>query len=967
MAGENLPIISNRKLDIKSYVPEYLKYKSNGDFYEFIGVFEEYLNTMYINKTNSDQETLGILEKIESLKTLQDAWDIDFDYINHFAKFLGFQININTDDFSINIFGKPFAELDSDEQETIKKHVRQFVKTLPSWYRIKSTKNSVRAMLYSFGLVSDIIEKYTSDYNSTGVNWIDVPLDDVVTLPPGYYPTPHFGISIDVGNSSEIIRTPIPGCIPQSEITINSFESNNIGIIDSSGIEKKNIGGLGSINKFFGVAFRYTRNANNSYPTLIDVSDGTNKLLSVYQDQSVSYETVIEVIVGGSLKQFSTMTPFETLFPLGVEQTIHVSIDLTNPLAAPIMYLDGVEYSNGYDVVNNDSISSFPISTYDLTSSSDGSELSDLYWSSNSDFALLSSVAKYSEGPNEEEDNRPFYNGRELFTQISPDVVPVVTNSFIGDGIDGYIKLATHTFTDFISFKAHIEIDATPTGNGYIYSYNEDIPSAIQPPFRVFITPDRKIQVMAYGSFPSSVDVRKYIRTNEVIALNTRTEVFCYLDLSSATNKIQVFIDGVLATIDVEDNDPFSSLYTPTNPVNTCGCIISSGNRIAFFDGEISELYTSTNPLAITPALIEQYATSEEHFTQVAPDVVPVVIEPSKLVINSTEYNTKKIGDLEWMTENLSYANGSYMYPNNDVNEVGEYGFLYYYQTAVNLIPSGWRLPTKEDFEALISETNQTNTNAGKYLKEDASFWLNGGTVVNNDLGFSSRGAGVVWGTDPNNGYIPNVPFKSRTVFFTSTPSATGEGWYWCLNINDSGSVTFTSEWVTINNANRRNFSVRYVRDWEDSTKQGWIGGAVQGEVKEGWLGEAVQGEIEFEEDTCLIEEVIITDSTLPTWYNNITRLTDIVSQVKPINTVFDGFVSKFSVVPDFTDDQKIQIRAKVFPYYGSYAILSYKTQYLLDEGFGPININTYYLSDAGVDNIYADLENYVAIDGQII
>lgn len=203
-------------------------------------------------------------------------------------------------------------------------------------------------------------------------------------------------------------------------------------------------------------------------------------------------------------------------------------------------------------------------------------------------------------------------------------VIPgVYVDSMIGNGIDSYIKLATHTFTSFVSFKAHIEIDTIPTGNGYIYSFNEDIPSAIQPPFRIFIKSDRTIQVMAYGSFPASSAVRKYINTNETIPLNIRTEVFCYLDLNNSSNQIQVFIDEVLATIKIEDNDSFSSLYTPTNPVNTCGCIISSGNRIAFFDGEISELYTSTNPLAKTPALIEQYATGQEHFTQVAPDALP--------------------------------------------------------------------------------------------------------------------------------------------------------------------------------------------------------------------------------------------------------------------------------------------------------------------------------------------------------
>ena len=773
MAGENLPIISNRKIDIKSYVPEYLKYKSDGDFYEFIGVFEEYLNTMYINKTNGDQEALSILEKIESLKTLQDAWEIDFEYINHFAKYLGFKININTDDFSSNIYGKPFIELDSDEQEVIKKHVRQFVKTLPSWYRIKSTKNSIRAMLYSFGLVSDIIEKYTLDYNSTGINWIDVPLDDTQTLPPGYYPTPHFGISVEVGNYAETIRIPIPGCTPTEEFWINSFDSNFSGVMDSSGINKTSITGLESIDKFIGTAFRYKRKADDSYPTVIEFSNSTDTLLKVYQDLSFSYELVISIEVGGALKLFKTITPFETLFPLNETVSTMIYIDVTDPLAYPKVILNGSEYGegefqNGYAVFSNDPIASFPVSNYNLKSYSDGSELSDLYYSTNANFSSLSSITQYVEDPNALEDNRPYYTGKERFTQVAPDVVPTSVNSFIGNGVDSGVQL------------------------GNINSL---------PPF-----------------------------------LMASTKIIMG---SSQTTDIVFNFGGVQTNV-------FNLVgYTEVGEFK-----VYSGNSIN------AESWSAPLPLIEGATYSIQFSYSDATGVQVWIDGISQIL------------------------------------------------------TNIYLAPPP---PQPSTLELLVG-INQAGGQVGSSTLYD-TYWS---TDINSTLPSS-----VAQYAEAPNPQEDNRPYYTGKELFTQVAP--------------------------------------------DALPSAWLGGAVQGEVELGWLGGAVQGDIQIsEENDCMIEEVITVDSTLPTWYNNITRLTDIVSQVRPINTVFDGFVSKFTVLPDFEDDQKIQIRSRVFPYYGTYIYSVFRSQYFLDEGFGLFDPGSYYISNAGMNDISSDLENYVPIDGQI-
>jgi hypothetical protein len=80
----------------------------------------------------------------------------------------------------------------------IGKYLRFMVANLPNWYKIKTTQNAIKVMLYSFGLIGDINEYYTYDYNT---KWIIYGDDRLEFIPDNYYPTPHFAIKISIDDS----------------------------------------------------------------------------------------------------------------------------------------------------------------------------------------------------------------------------------------------------------------------------------------------------------------------------------------------------------------------------------------------------------------------------------------------------------------------------------------------------------------------------------------------------------------------------------------------------------------------------------------------------------------------------------------------------------------------------------------------------------------------------------------------
>lgn len=104
------------------------------------------------------------------------------------------------------------------------------------------------------------------------------------------------------------------------------------------------------------------------------------------------------------------------------------------------------------------------------------------------------------------------------------------------------------------------------------------------------------------------------------------------------------------------------------------------------------------------------------------------------------------IGTQTWMAKNLDVEIGTYIKVDNvTVNNVN-LGSQYYYDVGTLSLGDypefrGWRVPTREDYNTLISYIGNTGTDCTKYRGGQETGWISAGT---NDYGFSALPVGYI-------------------------------------------------------------------------------------------------------------------------------------------------------------------------------------------------------------------------------
>ena len=106
-------------------------------------------------------------------------------------------------------------------------------------------------------------------------------------------------------------------------------------------------------------------------------------------------------------------------------------------------------------------------------------------------------------------------------------------------------------------------------------------------------------------------------------------------------------------------------------------------------------------------------------------------------------YKWVRIGNQIWMEENSSYnpGNGSSAYDNNSSNEA-IYGWLYNWETAKTVCPSGWHLPSDSEWTQLTDYLGGEGIAGGKLKETGTTHWLEPNTGATNETGFTALPGG---------------------------------------------------------------------------------------------------------------------------------------------------------------------------------------------------------------------------------
>lgn len=127
-------------------------------------------------------------------------------------------------------------------------------------------------------------------------------------------------------------------------------------------------------------------------------------------------------------------------------------------------------------------------------------------------------------------------------------------------------------------------------------------------------------------------------------------------------------------------------------------------------------------------------------------------------------YVTVKIGTQTWMAENLAFkANKGCWEYNNDQGKAF-FGLLYNWETAKSICPSGWHLPSNDEFTALTNFLEGDSIAGGNLKETGIVHWENPNTGANNKSGFKALPGGY---RDINKGEIMNV--GKNGIWWSST------------------------------------------------------------------------------------------------------------------------------------------------------------------------------------------------------
>ena len=160
------------------------------------------------------------------------------------------------------------------------------------------------------------------------------------------------------------------------------------------------------------------------------------------------------------------------------------------------------------------------------------------------------------------------------------------------------------------------------------------------------------------------------------------------------------------------------------------------------------------------------------------------------------EYKTVKIGDQIWMAENLRYFEKG-----EKSIDCNVYGQLYGEYTVKNACPSGWHLPSQEEWMELADSLGGVQIAGGSLKESGTEHWQSPNTDATNISGFTALPAGAF---DHNSGGYDR---GKSTYFWSSTEIENGSIVFIQLK-HDQEDIVFFENCIC-----DRAFSIRCIKD----------------------------------------------------------------------------------------------------------------------------------------------------------
>ena len=193
---------------------------------------------------------------------------------------------------------------------------------------------------------------------------------------------------------------------------------------------------------------------------------------------------------------------------------------------------------------------------------------------------------------------------------------------------------------------------------------------------------------------------------------------------------------------------------TSPNPVSS-GSHITGGTGTGAFMGSVSGLVEGT------VYYLRAYATNVAGTSYGS----EISFSTSVADVDGNIYKTVRIGTQLWITENLKvtkYNDGTgipyvtdnaswgslttpgYCWYNNDEGNKAIYGTLYnfYAASTVNLCPTGWHVPTDDEWTTLSDYLGGRTIAGGKLKEAGTAHWNSPNTGATNETGFTALPAG---------------------------------------------------------------------------------------------------------------------------------------------------------------------------------------------------------------------------------